>query len=91
MNEDNLKTLSGFTDTLKEIETQYVNIFKERHLNITPMSQDELKAKCQELHIDFSTLSFDHGSGLCQNACQSPLCPFFLKVQERFKIHLDSW
>lgn len=92
LNEETIKTVKGFSEFFKSVDNEYAHRFQQRHISITPFTKQELQEKyCKEANVDFATLSFDPHSGLCQNACQSPQCPFFLQVRPKFKLHLDSW
>lgn len=92
LNEETIKTVKGFSEFFKSVDNEYARRFQQRHFNITPFSKQQLQEKyCKEANVDFASLQFDPHSGLVQNACQSPQCPFFLQVRPKFKLHLDSW
>ncbi len=98
--EETLASLSGnrtgklahYTQLLTSLKKAYVDYFGQLHWEVRPLQMIELQELCQKKNVNIKALSFKH-SGLFNNACNAPNCPFFLKItdQNELKRHLDSW
>ena len=84
-----LITSRAFLELEKKLRKEFVAYFKDIHMHIVPISQEELN----EHNAKHKTkLTINKENGLVVNACMARKCPHFLKYNRRkFRHHMDIW
>ena len=70
--------LAHYTQLLTSLKNAYIDYFGQLHWEVRPLQMIELQELCLKKNVDVKDLRFKP-SGLFNNACNAPNCPFFLK------------
>lgn len=83
-----------FADDVKTaIEELVIEKFQASHFHIKPIYKEAFWRLAKEKGWNIKDYDLNYKSGLFRNACQSELCPLYMKPmkKEEFKEHLKLW
>ena len=63
----------------KNLEDHYLDIFRETHFGILPLSKERFVKVCEEKGINPNVFDLNETTGLIRNTCMSPNCIYYLQ------------
>ena len=77
----------------KSIEEKNLEVFKEAHFGILPMTKDKLAMICKDKGLAIGKYDLNEGTGLLRNTCMSPRCIYYLQplTHREMHDHLKLW
>ena len=72
------------------IEKKYLDLINQSHFLITPFSEKDLFDYCAANSLDHTVFKFNNCSNLLVNACLSPKCQFYMKLNNSLAQHLEG-
>jgi hypothetical protein len=85
----NKSIMTGIMSIVKQL---YFKEFQACHMNVKPLSWEEIVQYCNENGLDSEAINHNPESMLVTNACQSRDCPHFLIANnKRLRDHLGGW
>ena len=85
----NKSIMTGIMSIVKQL---YFKEFQACHMNVKPLSWEEIVQYCNENGLDSKEIKHNPESMLVINACQSRDCPHFLIANsKRLRDHLGGW
>ena len=73
-----------------DLEKRFCKILGKQHEKITPFSETSLAIYCKDHGLNNMDYKFNNCSNLFINACLSPDCPFYMKINNSLAQHLEG-